>query len=132
LRLGFVIADMDIAARLRERRGAWPLHSAALAIGTKALRDEVWQNNARQILRKARHRLDDVLAPHMAILGGTDLFRLGDVSDAGSLFTHLGTHGILTRIFDYNPRWIRFGLPPDDTGFIRLQSALDAFAKDRL
>ena len=59
------------------------------------------------------------------VLGGTSLFRLAKIPDAAAFATRLRRHGIHTRIFDYNPGWMRFGLPDDEARFwMRFDAAL--------
>lgn len=128
LRLGFVIAKPCLADRLRSVLGAWPLNAAALSIGEKALCDSDWQQNTRERLQHVAGSLDTVLRQHLQLLGGTDLFRLIRVADAAALFRHLGSQGILTRIFDYEPSWMRIGLPADTAAEIRLADALAYFS----
>ena len=62
--------------------------------------------------------------------GGTDLYTLVDVEDAKPLHDHLAQHGIWTRIFDYNPHWMRFGLPAGEDQWDRLETALNAWRQD--
>ena len=40
----------------------------------------------------------------------------------------IGQQGILARPFSTAPRWLRFGLPPDDAGRQRLAAALKDWA----
>jgi cobalamin biosynthetic protein CobC len=40
------------------------------------------------------------------------------------LFERLARRSILTRPFDYDPRWLRIGLPADAEALDRLDSAL--------
>ena len=67
----------------------------------------------RARLTHAAGRLDKALrAAGFGIVGGTSLFRLAQARDAGARFEALCAHGILTRPFDDDPTWLRFGLPP--------------------
>ena len=58
------------------------------------------------------------------MIGGTRLFRLAEAQDAGLLFARLGCAGILMRRFEAHPGWLRFGLPPDEAAWTRLEAAL--------
>lgn len=127
LRLGFVLGD---AARLPSVLGAWPVSAAAIATGRLALLDRDWHAATRAGLAEARARLDDILGRHGTIVGGTDLFRLLRAEDAASLFRHLASRAILTRIFDYDARWIRFGLPADAAARTKLADALNDFPEN--
>lgn len=124
LRLGFVIGDPALVAHLEQMLGPWPVAGPAIAIGTRALRDLDWAASTRIRLATDAARLD-----HMAQrvgakpLGGTTLFRLFDVSDAAHWQTRLAHHHIWSRVFPYNSRWLRLGLPAPDQ-WDRLEAAL--------
>ena len=60
----------------------------------------------------------------MPVIGGTDLFRLAETKDASAIYQRLSRAGILVRAFDYNPDWLRFGLPPDEAALRRLSETL--------
>ncbi|WCT72356.1 pyridoxal phosphate-dependent class II aminotransferase [Sphingomonas naphthae] len=124
-RLGFVIAPPAILAGFRQRLGSWPISAAALAIGTAAYRDTDWIAATRRALPGQAAALDAVLARHGLIARGECLlFRLVETEDAAALFERLARQAILTRPFDYAPRWLRIGLPGDAAGLDRLDRAL--------
>jgi len=124
LRLGFVIGDPTLIARLREMLGPWAVAGPALRIGTKALHDPDWATQTRARLARDADRLDGLMQDAGAqTLGGTTLFRLYDVENAAQWQTRLAQQRIWTRVFPYNPRWLRLGLPPAD-GWDRLTAAL--------
>ena len=79
-------------------------------------------------MRKAA--LDAVLsAAGLPPVGGSGLFSLVAHPDAMAIHESLCRRHILVRPFDYNPRWLRFGLTPDAAADARLASALaDAVA----
>ncbi len=131
LRLGFVIGPEQAVGPLARALGAWPLNAAALAIGTQAFADEDWQCATRAKLRAAGEDLRALLQRYGTVLGGTDLFHLLLVEEAPALFSHLGARGVLARIFDYDQRWIRFGLPSDQVGCARLEACLEEFSENR-
>ncbi|WP_380786109.1 threonine-phosphate decarboxylase [Sphingomonas sp. R86521] len=125
LRLGFVCGPPAMIARFRERLGSWPVSSAAIAIGTAAYRDTDWIAGTRATLTASADRLDALFQsngfhPH----GGCPLFRLVEHDAAPALFERLAAAGILTRPFDHDPRWLRFGLPGDELAWTRLAEAL--------
>jgi cobalamin biosynthetic protein CobC len=125
LRLGFAIADPPIAALLRDALGPWPVSGPAIAIGVRALADADWIAGTRTRLEAEAAALDEILiAGGLAIVGGTNLFRLTSAARAWALYEHLGKRGILTRAFAEQPRWLRFGLPPDESARRRLAGAL--------
>jgi cobalamin biosynthesis protein CobC len=56
------------------------------------------------------------------------LFRLASHSQAPRIADALGRHGILIRAFDYEPNWLRFGLPGTPDAWSRLETALKSAA----
>ncbi|MEA3388444.1 threonine-phosphate decarboxylase [Sphingobium phenoxybenzoativorans] len=125
VRLGFVLGPRGVIAQYRQRLGSWPLSAAALAIGPAAYRDADWIAAMRVALREQAHALDAVLARRgFSAVGDCPLFRLIETADAAALFERLARHAILTRPFDYDPRWLRLGLPADREALDRLDAAL--------
>lgn len=125
VRLGFVLGPRAVITQYRRRLGSWPLAAAALAIGTAAYRDADWIAMMRIALRGQAAALDAMLARlGFTPVGACPLFRLIEVADAAALFEHLAAHAILTRPFDYNPHWLRLGLPADQAALDRLDRAL--------
>ncbi len=125
LRLGFALAEPARAARLRALLGPWPVSGPAIAVGAQALGDDAWRDAAAREAHASARRLDALLAAAgLAVLGGTALFRLAEAPDAAARADRLGEAGILVRTFDYAPTWLRFGLPPDETAWSRVQDAL--------
>ena len=124
LRLGFVIGDPALLARLAEMLGPWSVGGPALEIGAVALEDTAWADQTRLRLETDAARLDGlVMASGATLVGGTPLFRLYDVADAAAWQDRLARHRIWSRVFPYNPRWLRLGLPPAE-GWDRLALAL--------
>ena len=112
LRLGFAVSNADICARLRSLLGPWAVSGPALEVGRAALSDDAWLETAKRRLAKDAARLDTLLtARGLAVVGGTPLFRLASHPSADRIADTLGRHGILVRAFDYEPTWLRFGLP---------------------
>ena len=125
MRLGFALGDAGIVAPLRQAIGPWAISGPAMEIGARAMTDAVWIDEMRENLRSAAARLDGLFAQHgLNVVGGTDLFRLVELSDAKDLFRKLAEQGVLTRSFDYRDDWLRFGLPGNDAEFERLHAAL--------
>jgi cobalamin biosynthesis protein CobC len=124
LRLGFVIAAPSVMESIREWLGPWAVSGPALAIsaklmegGTKAIAKHILQRKAG---------LDVVLErAGLKVIGGTGLFVLIEHERAYDLHTALCEARILTRRFDYNPRWLRIGLAADENEDRRLAEALD-------
>lgn len=125
VRLGFAIAQPDMASRLRAELGPWSVPGPALEIGRQALNDGAWLSAARERLVADSARLDGLLrAAGFEIAGGTLLFRLARHPSAGLFVQRLGQHGIHVRVFADAPDQLRFGLPGDDEAFRRLATAL--------
>lgn len=125
VRLGFVLADPEILARLRALLGDWPVGADAIAMGRAAYADKSWQRRTLSGLNASAIRLDRHLRrAGFRIIGGTALFRLTSSPDADARFQILAQSGILVRAFDFEPTWLRFGLPPS-SGWKRLSTALE-------
>ena len=125
LRLGFAIAEVSLATRIRAEFGPWAVSGPALRIGKAALSDPHWLAETTARLRSDQQRLDAVLeAAGFTVLGGTPLFRLARRVEAAKLAERLGRHGIHVRSFPREPQWLRFGLPADRLAWDRLSAAL--------
>jgi len=123
-RLGFVGAQPALLAALREQLGPWTISAPAQQIGIAALRDRDWQQSTRLQLAASGERLRQVLAAASIDSAGTDLFRWWPASDPEPFWRHMAERGIWVRLFAHAARGIRLGLPPDETGWQRLQNAL--------
>ncbi len=123
LRLGFVIGDVVLLHRLSAMLGPWAVSGPALEIGCQALEDVNWANATRDRLRADAARLDGLMSDKGHLVGGTSLFRLYDVGGAERVQTELAKSHIWSRVFPYNSRWLRLGLPPADS-WDRLEQAL--------
>jgi cobalamin biosynthetic protein CobC len=121
VRLGFLIGDPTLVARMETLIGPWAVSGPALTAGTAALNDPAWAEATRARLAADAARLDALTG--WTVTGGTSLFRLYDVGDAAAMQTRLARHHIWTRIFPWSDRLIRLGLP-DGAGWDRLQRAL--------
>ena len=125
VRLGFVLGPYDVIAACRRLLGDWPVSAAAIDFGRAAYRDRKWIEDNVAMLRERAIAFDSMLARHgLRARGDCPLFRLVEVEDAAGLFDRLARGFILTRPFDGEPRWLRFGLPADDTALMRLDRAL--------
>lgn len=125
VRLGFVIANPDLATRLRRHIGDWPVGADAIGMGRAAYADLVWAERTRRRLEKDAARLDCLLtAAGFDIVGGTSLFRLTRSGDACRRAHKLAELGILVRTFAHDAGLIRFGLP-GRKDWPRLQTALE-------
>jgi cobalamin biosynthetic protein CobC len=124
LRLGFAVAGHDLATRLRDALGPWAVSTPAIAVGAKALADSAWLAGAIHRLAGETERLDTLLArAGMAVIGGTNLFRLARSRDAGD-FARLAQAGILVRPFPWDTGLLRFGIPHEPSEWERLEATL--------
>lgn len=127
VRLGFAVTTPEIAQRLAAKLGPWAVSGPALWAGTQALNDRDWIDATRVRLKADAKRLDGLMErAGLKVVGGSDLFRLGESADAGALYEKLGRAGILVRPFDYQSKWLRFGLPGAAQDWARLEAALSA------
>ncbi|CAN5427977.1 threonine-phosphate decarboxylase CobD [soil metagenome] len=125
VRLGFAIAAPAIAQRIASALGPWACSGPALQIGAAALRDHDWVEEMRKTLQQQAARIDDVLTnAGCELIGGTNLFRLVRHRDALRIHEKLAEKKIWCRSFDWADDLLRFGLPPDDAGLVRLNAAL--------
>jgi len=124
LRLGFAIGPPDLIGPLATMLGPWPVSGPALRIGAVALADDEWSKSTRTRLNEDAARLDVLMGRAGArCTGGTSLFRLYDVTDAGAWQERLARHHVWTRIFPWSDSLIRLGLPaPGD--WARLEAAI--------
>ncbi|MCB1542549.1 MAG: threonine-phosphate decarboxylase [Rhodoblastus sp.] len=124
VRLGFAIAPLDIAARLRDAFGPWPVSGPAITLGARALGERDWLEATRRRLVDDAARLDALLrAAGFEIVGGTPLFRLAAHIQAQAIADQIGRAGVLVRRFVEHPHWLRFGIPADGA-WARLETAL--------
>ncbi len=124
VRLGFAIGDPALIAKLRDMLGPWPVSGVAQHIGAVALEDMRWANQMRQIMHVDVARMDALLEARGAeVIGGTALFRLYKVDDAAAWQEKLAKGRVWSRVFPYEPTWLRLGLPPQ-TGWDQLEAAL--------
>jgi cobalamin biosynthetic protein CobC len=125
VRLGFAIAQREMANRIRAELGPWAVPGPALEIGRRALNDGAWLSAARERLVADSARLDGLLRKAgFEIAGGTLLFRLARHPSAAIFVQRLGQQGIHVRSFPAVPDQLRFGLPGNDEAFRRLAAAL--------
>jgi cobalamin biosynthetic protein CobC len=130
LRLGFVIGETSIVERIEDGLGPWAVSGPALTIATGLMTADTAA--IRRSIEARKAALDAVLADAgLSVVGGTGLFSLVDHMDAAGLQEGLCRQHILVRPFDYNPRWLRFGLAPDAASDARLAAALAAVMAGR-
>jgi cobalamin biosynthesis protein CobC len=124
LRLGFVAADSRLLSKLAEYLGPWSVSGPAQDIGIAALRDSRWQEATRVHLLQEGERLRQLLATHRIQSCGSALFQWWPEPQPEACWQNMAERGIWVRLFTDRARGIRLGLPPDETGWQRLQQAL--------
>ncbi|MCO5399817.1 threonine-phosphate decarboxylase CobD [Ralstonia soli] len=127
-RIGFTLAAPELLAALREALGHWTVNGPARAAVRAALADTAWQATTRSHLQQAGRRLSALLDHHGLPNTATPLFAWAPTPRAHALHAGLARAGIWTRLFDLPTLpglpGVRFGLPPDETGWQRLADAL--------
>lgn len=123
LRLGFVAAPPALLTQLADLLGPWTVSGPAQEIGIAALSDHAWQQTMRSQLGDSGARLQRLLALHGIHSSGTALYQYWAEARAAEFAEHMAQHGIWIRIFSHG---VRIGLPPDESGWQRLQQALTA------
>ena len=126
MRLGFAIGAPETLAPVTRREGEgdtnhaaladhlgpWAVAGPALEIGARALMDMSWADATRTRLKADAARLDKLV--DLPVVGGTDLFRLYEVTDAAAAQEHLARNHVWSRRFPYSKTWLRLGLPAPD------------------
>ncbi|MCL7462518.1 threonine-phosphate decarboxylase CobD [Pseudomonas sp. NW5] len=126
VRLGFVLAEPALLARLQQHLGPWTVSGPARLIGCAALAPDA---AAARASRAAQLEADGArLAALLRRLGlppcgGTALFQWLRHPEASALHEALAQRGILVRLFS-DPPSLRIGLPGDAAGWARLEQAL--------
>jgi cobalamin biosynthesis protein CobC len=123
-RAGFVCASSAIVQALRRKLGPWTLSGPTRFVLQHALKDQAWHGQARSKLQSESKRLAELLSKHgLHATGSTAFFQWSKHEDAPALHRELAQRGILVRLFD-TPASLRFGLPPNNAAFARLNVAL--------
>jgi cobalamin biosynthetic protein CobC len=123
-RVGFVLAPHVLRRQLAESLGPWTVSGPARHVARAALSDRDWQARMRMRLVQEGARLAALLrAAGLGEPAGTALFQWLAHPAAATWHAKLARSGILVRSFDAPPA-LRFGLPPDEAGWQRLERAL--------
>jgi cobalamin biosynthetic protein CobC len=131
-RLGFVLAEAELLGRLDEALGPWPIAGPSRFIGSALLADRQAQRDQRGRLRADAERLAQLLtARGLPPAGGCGLFQWVPIEQSSRLYEFLAERGILVRRYRH-PSSLRFGLPPDEQGWARLEMALATYKGSRV
>ncbi len=124
VRLGFLIGEQSLIDDVAALMGPWPVSGIALDVGARALEDRDWADATIKRLTEDYQRLDALMKAAGAGTGfGTHLFRTYAVRDAAEWQDRLARGHVWSRIFPYNKRWLRLGLPHPDR-WDQLEAAL--------
>jgi cobalamin biosynthetic protein CobC len=124
IRLGFVLAEQAVLAQLEDVLGPWAVSGPARAVARHILQDTAGHIRQRTLLLAQSQHLAELLDQHdLPPSGGCGLFQWLSRADAQALHEFLARRAILTRFFPLIPG-IRFGLPGDESGWLRLAQAL--------
>jgi len=124
IRLGFVAAHADLLRDLADLLGPWTISGPAQHIALAALHDRAWQADTHAYLHAQGARLAALLASHGIASTGTPLFQWWAEPQPEAFWQHMAERGVWVRLFREAARGIRLGLPPDEAGWRRLESAL--------
>lgn len=131
VRLGFVLADVQLLRRLAEDIGPWAVSGPTRVIGEACLADTHGHALQRQRTEQASARLAELLTFHgLAPNGGCALFQWLRSPYAEALHEFCAQRGILLRLFagdGARSGSLRFGLPREEHDWQRLDDALRAF-----
>jgi len=129
VRLGFVLAQAKFLQLLAEQVGPWAVSGPTRILGQACLTDT--DGHQRMIARsnQASARLVGLLARlGLAPQGGCALFQWLVTDKAAALHEFMAQRGILLRLF-VTTSSVRFGLPPEEPDWLRLEQALQAFSE---
>lgn len=125
LRLGFAIAKPETIQQLQSLIGPWAISGPAQFVGAQALQDKNWAQETRQRLAQDSAKLDALMnSIGIPAIGGTDLFRLYETSNAETMQAKLATKMVWSRRFPYSKTWLRLGLPGSQDEWRQLSFAL--------
>ncbi|WP_017902176.1 threonine-phosphate decarboxylase CobD [Pseudomonas asplenii] len=130
VRLGFVLAERKLLKLLAEQIGPWAVAGPTRVLGQVCLADHDGHVRQRQRTELASQRLVALLTDHgFAPQGGCALFQWLITTRAEHLHEFMARRGILLRLFVQNSS-LRFGLPPDEAGWLRLEQAFKAYNEE--
>ncbi len=128
LRLGFAICANNYAEALSRIQGPWSVSGPALAVGTKALRDEGWIAKTRiEIKQNSQAQVEVIEACGLKLIGNAGLFMEFEHSNPANFYNELQKEHILIRAFAERPNRFRFGLCKNMEALERLAFAVKKY-----
>jgi len=125
VRLGFAICNGDLARKLESRLGPWNVSGPALAVGVEALCDNEWIASSKRWIREmAAKQANTLVEAELDVVGNAGLFLYVRSQRGPEIYRKLLKEKILTRAFEKQPDYLRFGLCGDGRQLKRLQQAL--------
>ncbi|MBE7638129.1 threonine-phosphate decarboxylase [Sneathiella sp. P13V-1] len=129
VRLGFVCGDPTWVSKIRSSLGPWAVSGVAAEVGSVAYADTHWHCSTRTQIANMSEKVAVLLSQSGGkVMGNAGLFLLAEFDEANAIFEHLCQNHILTRPFEYNSKWLRFGLPKDEEALNRLSKALKSLS----
>jgi len=130
VRLGFVLGQKKFLQLLAEQVGPWAVSGPTRILGQACLGDTAGHQRMIERSELASLRLAGLLAQFgLAPHGGCALFQWLVTDKAVALHAFLAQRGILVRLFVATSS-VRFGLPPEEPDWLRLEQALQAFNEE--
>ena len=124
LRLGFVLAAQALLDELAALLGPWAVSGPARSVARSLLVDGEGQRRQRERLLVDGERLKALLRDcGLPSTGGSSLFQFCCTRRAVPCVELLARRGILVRLFAELDS-LRFGLPADEAGWLRLEQGL--------
>ena len=125
LRLGFVYGDNHYINKVSSLVGPWPISSSSLLIARKAMLDTVWISATITDLKMKSTALSNFLHDQkLKTVGDCYFFKTIELDNASQMHKALANHGIWTRIFNYNQKWLRMGLTKNKFEFEYLANTI--------
>ncbi|MDX1579124.1 MAG: histidinol-phosphate transaminase, partial [Gemmatimonadota bacterium] len=126
LRVGYVLGDADVVAKVRETGPPFPLSGPSLWLAERALAlgrrvTEPYVDAVRSERARLAKALEDLGAEPFPSQANFVLARL---HDARAVWSRLDRAGVRVRRFDHSPELLRFTLPGDAEAFDTLLAAL--------
>lgn len=125
-RVGFLVSGSKINTALQKKLGPWAVSGPALDVAARAYTDEKWiAETRRNLAQKMEYLVNLMVKSDFNYVGGTSLYGLFEHAEMAEVNQILISAGIYARTFDYNPNWLRLGLPANERDWLQLQTTLE-------